>query len=177
MRVIAGRYKSLQIPMPKGGTVRPTTDRAREGLFNILHNRYDFESLRVLDLFMGSGAVSLEFISRGVPELVAVEKNSKLVKQVMTYSQKLGISDLQFVVKDVMKFIKSKHEDSFDLIFADPPYNMLDIESLPKKVLTSGLLRESGVLILEHHQVTRFNQAEAFEQRAYGQSVFSFFSN
>ena len=177
MRIISGKYRSIQIPMPKGGTIRPTTDRAREGLFNVLSNRFDFEDIRVLDLFAGSGSVSVEFASRGAEDIIAVEKNARVVKQLKSFTAKIGIDEIKYVISDVDRFLSRYDKDPFDLVFADPPYMMPELPELPHKVLTSGILKPGGSFILEHHKGTKWTSVQPSEQREYGQSVFSFFSN
>lgn len=175
MRIISGHLRGRKINPPKGLPVRPTTDMAKEALFNVLTNRFHFEELRVLDLFSGTGSIALEFISRGVYELVAVDQNGRCSTFISEMAEKLNLSNLRVVRDNVFKFIERKH-DGFDIIFADPPYDMAKLEEMPKRILESGLLKENGCFILEHPSYMDFeNEAHFTEKRKYGQTTFSFF--
>ncbi|WP_118195116.1 16S rRNA (guanine(966)-N(2))-methyltransferase RsmD [Albibacterium indicum] len=175
MRIISGYLRGRKINPPKGLPVRPTTDMAKEALFNVLTNRFHFEKIRVLDLFTGTGSIALEFISRGVDNLVAVDQNNRCIGFLNEMADKFKLTNLRVVRDNVFKFIGRKHE-AFDIIFADPPYDMAKLEEMPKMILESGLLKEHGYFILEHPSYMDFeNEAYFMEKRKYGQTAFSFF--
>jgi len=175
MRIVAGKYKGLQIPLPKNGDIRPTTDRAKEALFNILIHKHDLSSLKVLDLFCGSGNMSIEFASRGCPSVTGVELNSPVVKAVQNFIALRGIEEVEIVKSDVFRFI-ARSQEKYDVIFADPPYALATIKDLPKLIFESTLLTPGGILIMEHASQLSWNHPSWVESRNYGQSVFSFFS-
>src|SRR5437868_824550 len=145
MRIIGGRHKGKTIKVPKGLPVRPTTDFAKEGLFNILTNRIDFEEVSVLDLFSGTGHISLEFASRGSKNQVAVDSSFKCAGFLRAISQELGYN-IQAVKADVFDFLKSG-SSRYDLIFADPPYDLENIAMIHQLVFDKNLLLEDGLLI------------------------------
>ncbi len=174
MRIIAGQYKGLTIPLPKGGDIRPTTDRAKEALFSILIHRYDFTDISVLDLFAGSGNVGFEFASRGCPSVISVEKNKRVSKQAQTFANDKGISEVHFTSSDVFGYLK-RCDTAFDIIFADPPYHLPTITSLPEIIQDRKLLKPGGLLIVEHESKLQWNNPFLVESRTYGQSVFSMF--
>ncbi len=174
MRVIAGQYKGMVIPMPKKGSIRPTTDRSKEALFSIINSRYDLEECSVLDLFGGSGGVAFEFASRFSKEVVSVEMNRRVQQQCKDFAQTKGINEIRFVCSDVFSFLK-RNGQLFDIIFADPPYDLTKIKELPDAVENSNALNKNGVLIIEHHSTLQWNHPSLIESRNYGQSVFSFF--
>jgi len=175
MRIISGTLKGRKVLPPKGLPVRPTTDMSKEALFNVLNNRVDFEEISVLDLFSGTGNVSLEFASRGVNKLVAVDQNYKCCAFLNQMVNDFKLSGVQVVRDNVFKFIERNHE-SFDLIFADPPYDLPNLKEIPDRVFESSLLNKEGMLILEHPTFQRFSEhANFIETRKYGQSSFSFF--
>jgi 16S rRNA (guanine(966)-N(2))-methyltransferase RsmD len=174
MRVIAGKHKGMVIPMPKKGTIRPTTDRSKEALFSIINSRYDLEECDVLDLFGGSGGVAFEFASRYTNSVVSVEMNRRVHKQCIEFARSKNIEDIQFICSDVFSFLK-RNEKQFDIVFADPPYHLKNIKDIPDLVADKNVLKPSGVLIIEHHSTLQWDHASLIESRAYGQSVFSFF--
>ena len=176
MRIISGTYKGKRLTAPKKLPVRPTTDMAKEALFNILNNRFYFEELKVLDLFSGTGNISYEFASRGVENITAVDGFQGCVRYISKTAQELGFS-IGTIKSDVFKYLQGS-ADKFDLIFADPPYDFeteqfLEIANL---VFEKELLLEDGVLIIEHSEHTDLSEHPKFsEQRKYGGSIFSFF--
>lgn len=177
MRIISGSHKGRKLLIPKKLPARPTTDFAKESLFNILRNRVYFDEIRVLDLFSGTGSISYEFASRGVPSIIAVDAHAAGVK----YIEKTA-TDLEFPIQvfrmDVFKFLES-HTQKFDLIFSDPPYDMPqeDFQKLITLIFEKKLLADDGILIIEHHKNLNFDQLPFLdERRKYGDSVFSFFS-
>lgn len=175
MRIISGQLRGRKINPPKGLPVRPTTDMAKEALFNVLANRVHFDEIRVLDLFSGTGSIALEFISRGVHDLVAVDQNNKCAAFLSETAEKLDLHNLQVVRDNVFKFI-GRHTEPFDIIFADPPYDMEDLKDIPKKIFGTGILQKQGVFILEHPSYINFENEPYFsEKRKYGQTAFSFF--
>lgn len=176
MRIISGKYKGKRITAPKSLPVRPTTDMAKEALFNILHNRFYFEEIKVLDLFCGTGNIGFEFASRGVSSIVSVDKDYRCVKFVARIASEMQMNIRTFK-EDAFKFLE-KTTDTFDIIFADPPYH-LDTKKfmrIVELVAERQLLNEGGLLILEHSKHTELTEAVSFvEKRNYGGSVFSFF--
>lgn len=175
MRIIGGSHRGRHLHPPKGLLVRPTTDLAKESLFNILNNRIDFEDLRVLDLFAGTGNISLEFASRGAAQVVAVEMNHRCTEFISKASKDLGFENVYIVKANVFHYLRSVKR-KFDLIFADPPYEMKEISTLPSLIYDHGLLANEGWLILEHDSSVNFAEHEAFrEERHYGKVHFSFF--
>ncbi|WP_421824593.1 RsmD family RNA methyltransferase [Flagellimonas oceanensis] len=176
MRIISGKYKGKRLTAPKKLPVRPTTDMAKEALFNILNNRFYFDEIKVLDLFSGTGNISYEFASRGVENITAVDGFQGCVRYISKTAQELGFS-INTIKSDVFKYLQGS-ADKFDLIFADPPYDFeteqfLEIANL---VFEKELLLEDGVLIIEHSEHTDLSEHPKFsEQRKYGGSIFSFF--
>jgi 16S rRNA (guanine(966)-N(2))-methyltransferase RsmD len=174
VRIISGKYKGLQIPMPSKGNIRPTTDRCREALFNVLIHRYHFDQLRVLDLFAGSGAMSIEFASRGAKEVDAVEQNFQVGRQVSNFLKEHKIAEVHMHQADAYKFVE-RVSHPYQLIFADPPYADAHIAQLLSSILDGKILSDDGLLIVEHAPNIQWPRVPV-EQRVYGQSVFSFFS-
>ena len=163
--------------MPKGFNSRVTTDRAKEALFNILHSNFDFAKLKVLDLFAGSGSISFEFISRGVVDIMAVEKNYHNVVSVKNAADKLKMS-LPVIKGDVLKVIERFAGQQFDIIFADPPFKADFVGDFPNLLLSNQLLSPDGWFILEHDDNLSFNEnPKCFDVRRYGGVNFSFFRN
>lgn len=174
MRIIGGVHKGRVIKVPPGLPVRPTTDFAKEGLFNILTNKISFEDTDVLDLFSGTGHISLEFASRGSKRITAVDANFKCVAFLRTISEQLGL-DVTTMKSDVFEFLK-KSSAKYDLIFADPPYELPNIPEIHNGVFSQQLLNPGGLLIIEHGPRTHLNELAGFTQhRKYGNVNFSFF--
>ena len=175
MRIISGQHRGKKITAPKKLPVRPTTDRAKEALFNILGSRLDFTKLKVLDLFTGTGNISYEFASRGVPEITAVDAHLACVKFVKKTASELGMEGLKAIHYDVFKFLP-KCWLRFNLIFADPPYDLKNVEELPTLVFEQQLLEEDGTLIIEHSEHSDLSHLPHFSHRRdYGHVSFSFF--
>ncbi len=177
MRIIGGQFKGRKFyPPAKNWPTRPTTDFAKEGLFNILQNDLDFESIKVLDLFGGTGNHSYEFISRGCQDVTYVDKFPGCVRFVQKTAKELDISDKILVVKaDVFKFIH-RTKDQYDYIFAGPPYPLPNIPEIPDLIFEKELLKEDGLFVLEHNPNHNFKNHEFFYNvRNYGQTIFSFF--
>ena len=177
MRIIGGRLKGLRLNPPKGLPVRPTTDLAKEALFNILQNQIDFEDIKVLDLFSGTGNLSLEFASREAGEVIAVDKSIRCVHFLKDMAKQHGLAQIKTYNADVFKYLEME-TDKYDLIFADPPYDLSRIPELPKIVFEKNLLTPGGLLVIEHQSMQNLSHHPAFtEQRKYGHSSFSFFRN
>lgn len=175
MRIISGNFRGKQIHTPRDLPVRPTTDFAKEGLFNVLNNLVDFTELEVLDLFAGTGNISYEFISRGCKEIVAVEINPKCHSFIRKTAEELKPEFMTAIRTDVFYYLKHP-EGSFDLVFADPPYDMEGIDTLPGLIIKNPLLRLEGWFILEHSKSFDFSDQPGFSQeRKYGNVHFSFF--
>ena len=176
MRIIRGKYGRRRFDVPSNIKARPTTDFARENLFNVLENDIDFEEITALDLFAGTGAISFELLSRGCSSVVCVEKHPTQYNFITKVQQQLGDENLRVVRGDVFKFVASCGE-RFDFVFADPPYDLPQLESIPRHVLEENcLLRPGGLFVLEHSRNNDFSQHPWFEEkRVYGSVNFSFF--
>lgn len=175
MRVIGGALKGRRIEIAKNLPVRPTTDFAREGLFNILGNKIDFEEVTLLDLFSGTGLISLEFLSRGAKSVVSLDNHPNCVNHIRKLAKEFNW-DWTVYKRNVFYFLNN-HEGNYNLIFADPPYDLKDIPQIPELVFKAeGLLSPDGLLIVEHSKRTDLTQAINFvEMRKFGNVVFSFF--
>ena len=177
MRIIAGSLKGRRLNPPQNLPVRPTTDMAREGLFNILNNYVDYEDCAVMDLFAGTGAMSVEFISRGVREVTAVDINNACTEYIKTEAQRLELRSLRVVRADVFDLLKRANR-KFDIVFADPPYAIEGLQKLPTLVFEHQLLTDDGIFILEHPREYSFEEHPHFWQhRNYGKVNFTFFAN
>jgi 16S rRNA (guanine(966)-N(2))-methyltransferase RsmD len=175
LRIISGTYKGRYIPVPASFKARPTTDFAREGLFNVLANTYDFTGLMVLDLFAGTGSIGLEFASRGAERVDMVEINARTTSFLQRTTRQLGIENVRVIRSDVSRYLR-RCRSSYDLVFADPPYDLDIIPSLPELVLNAEILVEDGWFILEHGKKNSFAQHQQFlELRKYGSVHFSIF--
>lgn len=178
MRIISGDLGGRRInPPAKMPYTRPTTDIAKEGLFNILQNQLGFEDLKTLDLFGGTGSISYELASRGVPDLTIVEKDSQMFSFIKKTSEELGLKNFKVVRSDVFRFMDQCRE-KFDFIFAGPPYALQNIDDLPKLVFEKELLKADGWFILEHTPRNHYEDFPFFKSaRNYGTTVFSIFVN
>jgi 16S rRNA (guanine(966)-N(2))-methyltransferase RsmD len=177
MRIISGKYRGKHILTPGNLPVRPTTDFAKVGLFNILKNLVDFETVSVLDLFSGTGNISYEFFSRGAVKITAVESNIRCVAFIQKTIQDLRADNLSVIRGDVFRYL-SKSTETFDIIFADPPYQLETIEEIPHLIFQEKKLNENGWFILEHSKRYNFSGHPFFnQQRTYGNVNFSFFRN
>ncbi|MBD0833698.1 16S rRNA (guanine(966)-N(2))-methyltransferase RsmD [Aestuariibaculum sediminum] len=176
MRIISGTLKGRKIIAPKKLPVRPTTDMAKESLFNILNNSFYFDSLSVLDLFAGTGNISYEFASRGTTQITCVDQNFGCIKFIQQTAENFNIP-IQTIKSDVFKFLE-KASMKTDIVFADPPYNFPDEDfaKIAELVFKNDFLVEDGVLIIEHSKHTDLSKIENFSySKNYGSSVFSFF--
>lgn len=176
MRIIGGEHGGRRFNPPTHMPyTRPTTDIAKEGLFNILQHKLDFTSVRTLDLFGGTGSISYELASRGVTDLTIVEKDIQMYQFIRKTAESLSLENFKVIKSDVFKFLHQCNE-TFDFIFAGPPYALQTIDELPKLVMEKKLVNEGGIFVLEHtprndYKKTPFYQSE----RNYGTTVFSFF--
>ncbi len=176
MRIISGIFRGKQIRPPGNFKARPTTDFAKESLFNILANHYDFEDLDVLDLFSGTGSIAYEFVSRGARSVVAVEMAQAHFRFIQDTSKSLDMEQLTPIRSDAFRYLKNPYQ-SFDVIFADPPYDHPGLEELPDLVLSTDILADGGIFILEHPGSFDFSAHHAFNQhRKYGGVNFTLFT-
>ena len=175
MRIIGGRLKGRSVEPPVGYAARPTTDFAREGLFNVLNNEYEFEDLKVLDLFGGTGAVSFEFASRGAENVWCVEMSRENAAFIRREASRLGLGNVTVVHDNVFDFLP-RCRQRFDIAFADPPYALEGLETIPDKVLGHGLLVPGNYFILEHGGKHSFSAHPCFvKEKVYGKVHFTFF--
>ena len=176
MRVTGGAWRGRRLPELRGFQGRPTTDFGREGLFNLLSSRVDLEGLHVLDLFSGTGMVALEFLSRGAAAVTAVELAPKACRFASSQAKSLGSEGLHMVCADAWKFLASPLTQ-FDLVFADPPYDMPQLDTLPDVVRQSGALTPGGWFVLEHGERVDVSGREGhLLTRKYGHVHFSLFT-
>lgn len=178
MRIISGKLGGRRLhPPSKMPYTRPTTDIAKEGLFNILQNNLEFEGIKTLDLFGGTGSISYELGSRGAANQTIVEKDPAMGAFIEKTIKELGLTQLKLVKMDVFKFIETCN-DQFDFIFAGPPYALDAIDELPKRIHSFGLLKPAGIFVLEHTPRNGYEGFDLFVQtRSYGTTLFSFFIN
>lgn len=176
MRVITGKYKGRRFDVPRSFKARPTTDFAKENLFNVLQAYVDFDAApRALDLFSGTGNITLELLSRGCERVVAVEKDTLHYRFICQFVQQLQDLSAVPVRGDVFQYLERCREQ-FDFIFADPPYQLPQLSTLPECVLGRGLLRPGGLFVLEHGKTYSFaTHPLMVDERAYGSVRFSFF--
>lgn len=175
MRIIRGKYGRRRFDVPKNITARPTTDFARENLFNVLENRDEIESRDVLDLFAGTGAVSWEFASRGAGSVTSVEQAPVQARFIASVKEKLGDETLTLVKGDVFRFLE-RPRGEYDVVFADPPYTHPRFAEIPELILKSEAVKPGALVIVEHSANHDFSEMPEFtEHRAYGSVNFSFF--
>ena len=176
MRIIGGALRGKRLLAPKNLPVRPTTDFAKEALFNILQNRYSFETLSALDLFSGTGNISFEFASRGAKHITAIDKNYNCVKFIQQTSESLKFN-INVVCSDVLKYLENTNQ-RFDIIFADPPYDtdIAVFHQIHHKIFDKNILAPGGMFIMEHGKNTILNELTNFVmRRKYGNVNFSLF--
>ena len=174
MRIISGKHKGKIIVAPKNLPVRPTTNMAKEALFNILENRYFLDRKKVLDLFSGTGSIAFEFASRNCKDITAIDQNSHCCNFISKVADKL---DYNITVKKIecLDFVQ-KTKNNFDIIFADPPYNFKHYQQMIGNIFDNNLVRKDGCLIIEHNNRTDFD-GKNVELRKYGSVHFSIFAN
>lgn len=176
MRIISGSHKGRQIFPDKNFKARPTTDFAKENLFNVLTNYIDIEDTRALDLFSGTGSISYELASRGAKEIISIEQNYKHFVFIKRMAQELGFYNMKVYKNDVFTACKKLQGQKFDIIFADPPYNLERIDEIPAAIFDNELLAENGIAIIEHPAQISFNShLHLREHRQYGSVNFSLF--
>lgn len=175
MRIITGKYKGRHFDIPRTFKARPTTDFAKENIFNVLNGYVDFDGASALDLFAGTGSISLEMLSRGCAPVISVEgdgDHSAFISQCM---KKIGTTDNILIRGNVFRFLKKCHE-TFDFIFADPPYALDNLATIPSLIFEHELLKPDGVFVLEHGKNYDFSEEPHFvEHRSYGSVNFSLF--
>jgi len=178
MRIISGALGGRRISPPANMPhTRPTTDIAKEGLFNILQNRISFDGIKTLDLFGGTGSISYELASRGAADLTIVEKDNAMYAFIKKNIATLNIQNCKVLQMEVFHFLNGCNEQ-FDFIFAGPPYALTTIDELPKVVIDKKLIAPKGYFVLEHTPSNNYESFEGFQfQRNYGTTVFSFFKN
>lgn len=175
MRIISGKYKGRHFSPPKNLKARPTTDVAKEALFDILNNRIDYEETRVLDMFGGTGSISLEFASRGCPSVTLLEMNSTNYAFIKKTVTELKAEEINAIKGDTFKYVE-KCSAKFDMIFADPLYDHPRLKDVPDLIFQNELLNPGGLLILEHPKDFSFESHPQFlEHRKYGHVNFTFF--
>ena len=175
MRIISGIYGGRRLAPPKNITARPTTDFAKESLFNLLNNRIDFEGIDVLDLFAGTGGIGLEFASRGAREVTSVELAHTQQNFIIAACKQLNCRNLRLVRADAFKYIRACHIQ-YDFIYADPPYALEQLPTLPDLIFEQELLKPDGLFVLEHSKNNDFTHHPHWvETRVYGSVHFSFF--
>ena len=175
MRIITGIYKGRRFDIPRSFKARPTTDFAKENLFNVLTGYIDLDGARALDLFAGTGSISLEFLSRGCSQVVSVELDRDHYTFIRQCVEKLGSDKSMIIRGDVFKFVKSCHQQ-FDIIFADPPYALEKLPEIPDLIFSRNLLADGGLFVFEHGKQNDFSGHPHFvEHRSYGSVNFSIF--
>lgn len=177
MRVIGGRLKSIRFEPPKNIPTRPTTDFAKEGLFNVLNNVFNFDEIKVLDLFGGTGSISYEFHSRGCEDITTIEQFPKCVDFIKKTVQQHNMVGVKVFKMDVFRFIESANQ-KFDVIFAGPPYPLPNLNTIPDLIFQYELLQGEGWFILEHNPNHNFEKHPHYlKSRNYGTTIFSIFVN
>jgi 16S rRNA (guanine(966)-N(2))-methyltransferase RsmD len=176
MRIISGKYKSRRFNVPKNFKAHPTTDLAKENIFNVIGNLIDLEGAVALDLFSGTGSIAFELVSRGCKEVVCVEKDPVHYTFIKKIKAELAAENLFAIKTDVFKYIVSSKQ-TFDLIFADPPYSLSTLSKIPEMIFSHGLLKPESIFIMEHPKEYDFSRLPYFiQQRVYGAVNFSVFS-
>jgi 16S rRNA (guanine(966)-N(2))-methyltransferase RsmD len=176
MRIISGTFRGRRLMPPKNITARPTTDFAKESLFNLLTNRMDFEGVDMLDLFAGTGSISFELLSRECQTVTAVEKNNAHANFIAKVAKELKTNSLRLIRGDVFRYLNTAPSKSFDFIFADPPYALKELPEVPTLIFERDLLRNGGVFVMEHPKTNDFSGLPYFYQhRVYGSVNFSIF--
>lgn len=176
MRIVGGKFKSRRFSIPKNFPSRPTTDFAKEGLFNILEHQYPLENLQILDLCAGTGNISMEFLSREAGNILAIDQNFNSVRHIKSLVKEFGCEDELVVIKsEITKFLNAT-DKKFDLIFADPPFAFVSHAAIAEVIFERNILNENGVLIIEHGKELSMENTTHFSfVRMYGNVHFSFF--
>ncbi|MGE5383072.1 MAG: RsmD family RNA methyltransferase [Omnitrophica WOR_2 bacterium] len=177
MRIISGSHRSRHIVAPKNLPVRPTTDMAKEALFNILSNHFDLDDVMVLDLFAGTGNITYEFASRGALGVTSVDTELRCVDFIRSTARDLDFDAVLAFRSDAFRYLQNS-QNTYDIIFCDPPYGMEGLDAIPRIVLEKKLLRPGGWLIIEHSGRQDFSKLPGFNQhRKYGNVNFSIFTH
>ncbi|NNF02232.1 MAG: hypothetical protein HKN22_06070 [Bacteroidia bacterium] len=177
MRIIGGKFKGKKFRAPANIPTRPTTDFAKEGLFNVLSNYYNFDKVSFLDLFSGTGSLSFEFASRGCTDITSVEQFPACARFISESVEKMQIEGMKVFMIDVFKFIE-QNKRAYDIIFAGPPYGMIELPTLPDLIIEHKMIEGKGWFILEHNPNHNFEMHPNFlNRRNYGKTIFSIFSN
>lgn len=178
MRIIGGTHGGRRInPPTKMPYTRPTTDIAKEGLFNILQNMIDFEGIQSLDIFGGTGSISYELASRGAAELTIIERDKSMAAFIKKTATEFGFSNIKLVQLEVFKFLKTC-VDQYDFIFAGPPYALIEIDEIPNIIFEKNMLKPDGIFILEHTPRNNYEDHPNFlKVKNYGTTLFSFFGD
>lgn len=175
MRIIRGKYGRRRFDVPTNITARPTTDFARENIFNVLENITDIEGKHILDLFAGTGAISIEFLSRGAASVTAVEKAATQYNFIKKVAAQLGETNLNLIRGDALRFLATASRP-YDIVFADPPYDMPGFAAIPAAILNSGAVAPGTIVIVEHNRTHDFSSLPGFmDHRTYGSVNFSIF--
>jgi 16S rRNA (guanine966-N2)-methyltransferase len=177
MRIIGGQFKGYRFNPPSKIPARPTTDRAKESLINILNSRDAIQNKRCLDLFSGTGNMAYELASQGAESITAIDINFHATEFIKQVFKDLKFTNCKIIKTDVFKWMKQGNVHSFDFIFADPPYDHLEMSHLPEVIFNNNLLAVNGLLVIEHRSTLNFKNSGLIESRDYGQSMFSFFKN
>lgn len=175
MRIIRGKYGRRRFDVPTNISARPTTDFARENIFNVIENLVDLEGCTALDLFAGTGAISLEFLSRGCAHVTAVEKAATQYNFIRRVISQIGDPNITLLRGDALKYLDTAAE-AFDVVFADPPYDMPGFAEIPLRILNSGAVKDGSLVIVEHSKAHDFSNLPGFfDHRQYGSVNFSLF--
>lgn len=176
MRVITGKYKGRHFDIPRDFKARPTTDFAKENLFNVLRGYVDFEGSQALDLFAGTGSITAELLSRGCEKVTSIEADREHYAFITNVLRKIGAENCRLLRGDALRFIRTSKQQ-YDIIFADPPYQLPELPQIPQMVMEADMLRPGGVFVLEHGKTNDFSAHPwFFDHRTYGSVNFSFFS-
>ena len=177
MRIITGKYRGRHFEVPRTFKARPTTDCAKENIFNVIRGYIDLDGATALDLFAGTGSISLEMLSRGCSSVISIEADRDHAAFIKRCMEKIGAKENILIRTDVFRFLKSCHQQ-FDFIFADPPYALPELPQIPSMVMEAGLLAPEGIFVFEHGKHNDFSSSPFFvEHRAYGSVNFSLFRN
>jgi 16S rRNA (guanine(966)-N(2))-methyltransferase RsmD len=176
MRVISGKFKGRSLLVPGQFKGRPTTDFGREGLFNVLQNQMAWEETRVLELFAGTGAFGVECASRGARQITSIEIHSLHTTWIRKNHDLFEMKGARIMQMDVFKFLKNETTETYDLIFADPPFDLAGVEQLPDLIQQGGWLQPNGLFVLEHAARLKFDDHKGFiKSKKYANVNFSFF--
>lgn len=176
MRIISGKYGHRRFTVPSTFGARPTTDFAKENLFNVLMNIFDFDETDALDLFSGTGSIAFELISRGCSRVTAIEKSNAHATFISKVAKELKTDALNLICGDAFRFLNTAKPESYDFIFADPPYALAELTKVPELILERNLLRPEGIFVMEHPKENDFSSLPYFSQkRVYGSVNFSVF--